>query len=47
MGKNAFKYEQQITILQNILNQAMKITSRDDIQKLNVMIDAYNSLENY
>lgn len=46
-GKKTFKYEQQIGMLQNILSQAMNTKSRDDIQKLNTMIDGYHSLENY
>ncbi len=44
-SKKAFKYEQQIIILQNMLNICMNIKSREDIRRLNNMIGQYNSLE--
>lgn len=44
-GKKVLKYEQQIAMLQNILNQCMSIKSRDGIKQLNDMIGTYNSLE--
>jgi hypothetical protein len=44
-SKKAFKYEQQIYILQNMLNHCNSIKSRDDIRLLNKMIEQYNALE--
>lgn len=41
----AFKYEQQIIILQNMMNFSVNIKSREDIRELNNMIEQYNSLE--
>jgi Mg/Co/Ni transporter MgtE len=45
-SKKALKYEQQITLLQNMLNHCSSIKNREDIKWLNGLIDQYNLISN-
>ena len=44
-SRKAFKYEQQIMLLQNMQKLAGNVRSREDIRKLNKMIEEYQSLD--
>lgn len=43
-NNKAFKYEQQIIMLQKMSDLCKRIKEREDIKQLNTMIDTYNSL---
>lgn len=45
-NNKAFKYEQQIIMLQKMSDLCKRIKEREDIKQLNTMIDTYNSLSN-
>ena len=44
-SRKAFKYEQQIMLLQKMQSLAGNVRSREDINLLNRMIETYRSLE--
>ena len=44
-SRKAFKYEQQIMLLHNMQKLAGNVRSREDIGKLNKMIEAFQSLD--
>ncbi|MGE7780211.1 hypothetical protein ACQKL0_09645 [Peribacillus sp. NPDC097264] len=43
-NNKAFKYEQQIIVLQKMADLCRGIRGRHDIKQLNLLIDTYNSL---
>lgn len=44
-SNKAFKYEDQIIMLEKMHTFCMNIRVREDIQKLNAMIDSYNAIQ--